>query len=463
MDAGGDLVAAGQALSLALTLTLDSLRYNGDVGRADYRLLTTGDHCLALLPPSVPLDSLLVGLAQRLPDELEGAGGRPAARLAVHTGDVPERDGRIDASDLNVRLAVTMAHAQEFRELSGNFPFHPTLCVSPEVFERLGGQDAAGLVAGRFLAREVMRDGQVVCVVLTPHIDLSAYDAELLMLARKFSDLDPDGHRMAAAVRESIDSILDAELTGRYDPAELDEREREMLAGRLARALRAEFPASTPFRLKLSLEGNSWVFPPSEYGNIGLVVRADEEHARWSAGLLRIRPGITVAPVHRGAPSPLTPEARMAVLWLHRAAPLRENVLLRLRDEDRAAILAPASAVERTAALFRRVRERQVTEAALRPVTRRRDSARTVREAAVLLREEGVLVVGGNRRGRELAGTLRLPVPDADAYVSTRLTRRRPHHAGPSILAGGVAWVVAGPDDPLEPLPQDLPNPRRPR
>ncbi|MEV5446907.1 NaeI family type II restriction endonuclease, partial [Streptomyces sp. NPDC052644] len=88
---------------------------------------------------------------------------------------------------------------------------------------------------------------------------------------------------------------------------------------------------------------------------------------------------------------------------------------------------------------------------------------RTVREAAALLREEGVLVVGGNRRGREVAGALRLPVPDADAYVSVRLTRRRPHHAGPSLLAGGVAWVVAGPDDPLEPLPRDLPNPRRPR
>ncbi|MEU3449140.1 NaeI family type II restriction endonuclease [Streptomyces thermolilacinus] len=459
MDAGGDLVAAGQALSLTLT----SLRDDGAIGRVDYRLLATDHHCVALLPPSVPLDSLLVGLAQRLPDELEAAGGGPAARLAVHTGDVAERDGRIDPSDLNVRLAVTMAHAQEFRELSGNFPFHPTLCVSPEVFERLGGQDAAGLVAGRFLAREVRTDGQVLCVVLTPHIDLSAYDAELLMLAREFSDLDPEGHRMAAAVRESIDSVLDAELTGRYDPAELDETEREALAARLARALRAAFPAPTPYRLKLSLDGNSWAFRPSEYGDVGLVVRADEEHARWSAGLLRIRPGMTVAPVHRDAPSPLTPEARMAVLWLRRAAPLRENLLLRLRDEDRAAILAPASAVERTAALFRRVRERQVTEAALRPVTRRRDSARTVREAAALLREEGVLVVGGNRRGRELAGALRLPVPDADAYVSARLTRRRPHHARPSILAGGVAWVVAGPGDPLEPLPQDLPNPRRPR
>ncbi|MFJ9799925.1 NaeI family type II restriction endonuclease [Streptomyces sp. NPDC101145] len=459
LAADGDVTVTGQALSLALA----SLADVPGMPRADHRMLAGDDRCVMVLPSEVPLDTLLVGLAQRLPDELEAAGGKPAARLAVHVGDVSTRRGGIDDSDPHIGLTVTMAGSRRLRDHSRNFPFHTTLCLSPEAFERLGGRDSDGLVAGRFTAHEVVEDGQAVCVVLTPRTDLSAYDAELLMLARVFSDGDPDGRLMAAALRKSIDSVLDPELTGRYDPARLDERERELLAGRLARELRAGFPAAARYRLKLSLEGAGWAFSPADHGDICLVVRADEEHARWSAGLVRIRPGMTVAPVHADAPSPLTPEARTAVLWLHRAAPLRENLLLRLRDADRAAILAPASAVERTAELFRRVRERPVTEAALRPVSRRRDNARTVREAAALLREEGVLVVGGNRRGREVAGALRLPVPDADAYVSVRLTRRRPHHAGPSLLAGGVAWVVAGPDDPLEPLPRDLPNPRRPR
>ncbi|GGQ19711.1 NaeI family type II restriction endonuclease [Streptomyces roseolilacinus] len=462
VGADGDPPATGEALSLALL----SLHEDGVLGRSNHRLLVRDGRCLLFLPPGVPLDALLRGLAERLPDELEATGRQPAARLAVHVGSVDGLDAERATADLNVRIALTMLDSAEFRALSENFPFHPALCVSPEVFDRLGDRDDAGLVAGRFMAREVTGAGdRTVCVVLTPHVDLSAYDSGLLMLARVFNDRDPDGRAMAAAVRESLDAVLDPEGTGRYDVAQLSERERALIGPRLELELRRVFPTATPFRLRLSLGGGrSWTsFSRAEHGEIHLVVQADDAHARWSAGLLRIRPGMTVAPVHRDAPSPLTAEARMAVLWLRRGAPLPENVLLRLPEADRAAVLAHASAVDRTAELFRRVRERPVPEAALRAVTRRRDSARTVREAAAALREEGVLVVGGNRRGRELAGALRVPVPDADAYVSVRLTRRRPHHSGPSTLAGGVAWVVAGPDDPVEPLPGDLPNPRRPR
>ncbi|WP_374984787.1 NaeI family type II restriction endonuclease [Streptomyces fradiae] len=501
LDTGGDHIAAGRALSLALAMS----RGEGAIGPADHRMVVDEAHCLAVLPSGVPVGELVPGLARWLPDELEAAGAGPAARLAVHTGVVPERGGRIDESGLNVRLAVAMTRSAEFRSLSENYPFHSTVCLSPEAFALLGGDRAeggrwdggpggdrvrrgdvgaerdggvrtgraggpggnaggggAGPVAG-FRVHEVAEGGRAVCFVLTPQLDLSAYDAELLMAARLFGDADPDGRLMAAALRESIDSVLDPEGTGRYDPNDLDEREKALVGLRLERELRASFPGLPGFWLRLFLSGHDWAFPQAGDGGICLLVRADEEHARWSVGLLRTRPGMTVAPVHRDAPSPLTPEARRAVLWLHRSAPLRENLLLRLPERDRAAILAPVSGAERTAELFRRVRERQVPEAALRAVTRRRDNARTVREAAAVLREEGVLVVGGNRRGRELAEALRVPVPDADAYVSVRLTRRRPHHAAPSIVAGGVAWVAAGPDDPLEPLPGDLPNPRRPR
>ncbi|WP_331453751.1 NaeI family type II restriction endonuclease [Streptomyces sp. SS162] len=489
LDTGGDHIAAGRALSLALAMS----RGEGAIGPADHRMVVEEAHCLAVLPSGAPVGELVTGLARWLPDELEAAGASPAARLAVHTGTVEERGGRIDASGLNVRLAVAMTRSAEFRSLSENYPFHSTVCLSPEAFALLGGDGAgggrrdggpggdrarrrdggaerdeagrtggAGPVAG-FRVHEVSEGGRAVCFVLTPRLDLSAYDAELLMAARLFADADPDGRLMAAALRKSIDSVLDPERTGRYDPNDLDEREKSLISALLEQELRASFPGLPGFWLRLFLSGHDWAFPQIWDNGICLLVRADEEHARWSVGLLRTRPGMTVAPVNRDAPSPLTTEAREAVLWLHRSAPLRENLLLRLPERDRAAILAPASGADRTAELFRRVRERPVPEAALRAVTRRRDNARTVREAAAVLREEGVLVVGGNRRGRELAGALRLPVPDADAYVSVRLTRRRPHHAAPSIVAGGVAWVAAGPDDPLEPLPGDLPNPRRPR
>ncbi|MFJ3160327.1 NaeI family type II restriction endonuclease [Streptomyces kanasensis] len=460
------------------------------------------DACLLYVDPDVPLDQLTRALADRLPARLEADGERPAARLAVHRASTDASEGGTP-SEIDVRLTLAMLRSAEFRRVSDNFPFHPTFCISPEVFGRLttrpagtreersaearetqardggappadgrgvwpvdapGARPADGLVAGRFVPREVTgATGEAMCVILTPRIDLSAYDAELLMLARVFNDLDPDGARLAAIVRDCLDTGLEPETTGRFDLAELDAEERARIRSLMERELRRAFPAATPFRLRLSLDEPNWSFREADHGGVFLVVRADDGRARWSAGLLRIRPGMTVAPVHRGAPSPLTPQARLAVLWLHRGATLPENVLLRMADADRRAVLAAPSATERTAELFRRVRERPVPDAALRAVTRRHDSARRVREAAAVLRDEGVLVLGGNRRGRELAAVLRLPVPDPHAYLSVRLTRRRPHHTGPSVVAGGVAWVVAGPGDPVEPLPQELPSPRRPR
>ncbi|WP_149181653.1 NaeI family type II restriction endonuclease [Streptomyces sp. TRM49041] len=436
----------------------------------------TDDGCLLFVDPDVPLDPLLGELAARLPDTLEASGRRPAARLAVHTATTDsgtEQSGTVGpgtvgpgtvdpravdpratktATELDIRLAFAMLRSAEFRRISENFPVHPTFCVSPEAFGRLTRQGDDGLVAGRFVPREVTAaSGEVVSVVLTPQVDLSAYDAELLMLARAFNDLDPDGSRTAVMLRECLDSALAPVTTGRFDPEQLDQRERARIRPELERALHTALPFTTACRLELLLGGREWTSPVATAEGLCLVVTVDDGHARWSAGLLRRRPGTPSA------------QARTGMLWLHQDAPLPENVLLRLAEEDRAAILAPASAADRAAELFRRVRGRPVRDAALRAVTRRRDSARRVREAAVALRDEGVLVLGGNRRGRELAAALRVPVPEADAYVSVRLARRRPHHTGPSVLAGGVAWVVAGSDDPVEPLPQDLPSPRRPR
>ncbi|WP_228981119.1 NaeI family type II restriction endonuclease [Streptomyces sp. DH12] len=472
-----------------LTPVVEALEEGGVLTRRHRRRWEADrDACLLYVDPEVPLDRLTRALAERLPARLEADGERPAARLAVHTASLDPQDGG-PGSELDIRLTLAMLRSAEFRKVSENFPFHPTFCLSPEAFGRLtarrpaeargassadalagrsrdghGPRPAEELVAGLFVPREVTGGtGEAMCVILTPHLDLSVYDAELLMLARVFNDLDPDGSRFAAIVRECLDAALDPEATGRFDLADLDAEEKARVGPLLERELRRAFPAATPFRLRLSLGWPNWSFREADEGGVFLVVRADDERARWSAGLLRMRPGMRVAPVHRGAPSPLTSKALLSVLWLHRGAALPENVLLRMAETDRRAVLAPPSATQRAAELFRRVRERPVPDAALRAVTRRRDSARRVREAAAVLRDEGVLVLGGNRRGRELAAVLRLPEPDPHAYVSVRLTRRRPHHTGPSVVAGGVAWVVAGPGDPVEPLPQELPSPRRPR
>ncbi|WP_175411711.1 NaeI family type II restriction endonuclease [Streptomyces sp. TRM64462] len=456
-DGGGGPPGTAVERSRILASLLQGIREQSQaIGRRqEFRTYGLGDGCLVLVDRSVPLGPLLTELAERLPESLESVGEPPMVRLAVHTGTVHVQSRDV-ASQADARLTLTMLRLAHFRQLSDNYPFQPTLCVSPEAFALLGSETEEapdGLVAGRFVpSRVTTLSGVEVCVVLTPHIDLSAYDAELLTFARVFNDLDPDGHRTAALIRDCVDTVLAPEDTGRFDVRDLDADEQRRIATTLETALDEAFPFTRPFRLKLALGRPDWEFAPADHGAVCLLVRADDPHARWSAGLLRVRPDLPAA-----AP------AGLPVLWLHRGAALPENVVLRLPEPDRAAVLAPASAAARTAELFRRVQRRPVADAALRAVTRRRDSARRVREAAAVLRNEGVLVLGGNRRGRELAVALRLPVPAPDEYVSVRLTRRRPHHTRPSVLAGGVAWVTATADDPAEPLPPDLPTPRRPR
>ncbi|GAA4891510.1 NaeI family type II restriction endonuclease [Streptomyces coeruleoprunus] len=483
-----DTVGGGSAAACEAPL-IRTLEASGSTV-ASWHTRAAADHCLLFVDRTVALDALLALLTERLPSALEAEGQHPAVRLAVHTGTADPRAGDV-TSELDVELALTMLRSAAFRGTSANFPLQPTLCLSPEAYADVTSE--GGLLGRHFAPREVTSpSGTVTCVVLTPRIDLSAYDADVLALARVFGELDPDGRRMAKALRDCIDTALAPEATGRFDLAQLDAGERALLGRGLESALCREFPfrpgtssdlvgsrrgappdlvwdrpgrsGPLPFELKFSRAAGAWMFDSRADGRLCLLVHADESHSLWSAGLLRVRPELLTPTRNRDSLAALRPEAReAAVLWLHRQAPLPENVLLHMAAAQRERILAGPTAVARTAEFFRQVRGRTVRDAALRAVTRRQDSSRRVREAAAVLRDEGILVLGGNRRGRELAAALGLPVPEADEYVSVALTRRRPHHTRPSIVAGGVAWVVAGRDDPAEPLPQDLPSPRRPR
>lgn len=428
------------------------------------------DSVLLLVDTLIPAGDVLRDLVEQLPGRLESGVDDGPLRLGVHTG--PVRLGPEDPfPGLSAEYTRTMLRSAEFRRVSQNYPDDTTLCVSPEVYATLGGSD----VMRRFTAQEVRtQDGTEVCVILTPQVDLSAYDGELLALARVFSGLDPDGRLFAAMLRDCLDTTLDTRNTGRFDLGELRLDERARIPWELTSALQATFPfvpgrpsdlvwerpqGDVPFDLKVSFLGPWQRFDRDAVGTVFLIVHADDTRSRWSAGLIRLRPEHLTRSTNRDGSSALTAEARRtAVLWLHRDAPLPENVLLHLDPRTREAILSRQGDVARVAELFRRVRFRTVPASALRPLIRVTDPARTVRLAATTLRQDGLLLLTGNPRGRETAETLRLPVPEPDEYVCAPLTRRRSEHgARPSVVADGAAWVVAGEGDELAPLPAGFP------
>ncbi|MFF8597924.1 NaeI family type II restriction endonuclease [Streptomyces sp. NPDC015232] len=453
-------------LAPAVRALLAELSFLGPQG---FQAFTLDDDLVLLVDGATSLARLLLALAERLPLRLD----RAAVRLAVHKGPVlgdPE-------DDLGVEYTRTMLRSAGFGRVRANYPDDVVLCVSPEAYETLsreeadGDRDRAGTLDGAYSPREVRTaNGDVVCVILTPRVDLSAYDARLMELARVFNELDPDGTHLAALVRDALDTVLDPRTTGRFDPEGLTGAERDRVSDALARALDRGvwFPVragESALLLRERQEFDTRVLPhaprgteelPPGRGADGtpyLLVYVEDARARWSAGFVRAREG-------RLDPG--------AVLWLHRGAPFPENVLLSLAQHTREAVLAPSDDVGRVAELFWRVRFRAVPVTALRPLVaeherdRERDRGsleRVVRLAARALRDEGVVLLAGNPRGRAMAEALRLPVPPPGSCLSAPLVRQSPDRTGrPAVLVDGTSWVVARDGDTLAPLPSGFPG-----
>ncbi|MGW4160597.1 NaeI family type II restriction endonuclease [Streptomyces sp. NPDC004788] len=424
------------------------------VGRHRFVAHVLEDCALLLVDGDVPPAPLLRELVDRL----------PAVRMAVHRGPVVGPP----VADAAAEYTRTMLRFEDFVRLSRNYPDDTTLCVSPEAYDTLSHETTDAALALRLTPREVRTEaGTMVCVILTPQVDLSAWDSELMDLARVFNELDPRGEILARTLRDAVDTALAKLGTGRFDPADLSILQVARISTDLVRRLaECGFPlgrhasgpltwdrpgSAVPLRVEVVLSG-----PDREFGGLlpsplmRLLLYVDEVSARWSAGLVR------------GGPSRVAFER---VLWLHRDAPLPENILLGLAPDVRAAVLAEPDDVTRVAEFFRRVRLRTVPATALRPLIDQREweraRERVVRLAGAALRAEGLLLLAGNPRGRAMAEALRLPVPAGDAYLCVPLTRRTAGPgSGPSVTVAGTAWVAAAPGDELDALPTGFPGVR---
>ncbi|MFG2116018.1 NaeI family type II restriction endonuclease [Streptomyces sp. NPDC048718] len=421
------------------------------VGHGRFASHVFEDCVLLLVDGAVPIAPLLRDLVEWL----------PATRIAVHRGPVRE----VPAEDDAVAYTRAMLRAVEFVRTSENYPDDTTLCVSPEVHEMLSEDTSDSELNIRFVAREVRtEDGAVVCVILTPRVDLASWDDELLALARVFTELDPHGDRLAGALREAIDAELRQAGFAQPHGAEAEAAEREGVRGELAKRLsRQTFPfrlgsaaalawdrpgRAVPLGVEVSLHGPYMNPDGYEAGRIHLLVQADEERSRWSAGLVR-----------GGEGRPWFG----SVLWLHRDMPLPENLLLSLGVEEREAVLTEADPVARVAAFFRLVQGHIVHTVALRPLIGERDweraRERIVRLAGGVLRGEGLLLLAGNARGRAMAEALRLPVPNGDAYLCVPLIRQTGAHGSrPAVTVADRAWVAAEETDERGPLPTGFPS-----
>ncbi|UXY32603.1 NaeI family type II restriction endonuclease [Streptomyces sp. HUAS TT20] len=296
----------------------------------------------------------------------------------------------------------------------------------------------------------------------------SGPDSELDKVYKHIKALDPTGRRFARVLRNTIDQLLNGEVTGRYDWKTLFKTEKTHAGTLVEINLQREFEfadgdtmdyqiAGVDVDCKYSQQFGGWMIPPEAVGHLCLLAWADDYKSLWSAGLIRIRSEWLNTGNNRDLKLTIKAGQRDKIQWLWRDEELPENVILHMDAADRDAVFAAGSGQRRLNELFRRVQRRRIGRNVVRTVAQQKDYMKRVRGnggCRSALRPEGILIMGDYASHREIAGRLGLPLPEEGEFVSARVVPARPHHEGAArVPLDGREWVLARPDDAVEPAP----------
>ena len=185
-----------------------------------------------------------------------------------------------------------------------------------------------------------------------------------------------------------------------------------------------------------------WEIPLEASGHLCLLVWADDAQSLWSAGVVRVREEFLPSSQNRDRKLRLNPAGLGQIVWLHRDAPLPENLLLHLPTDVRTAVFSHRNGQARVVELFRRVQGRIVPRTAVVTVAQQKDAPKRVRDARKRLRPEGIVILGHQGDHPRIADALGLPRPKKGEWVAVRLTDADPHDergrdSRPPVPAGG--------------------------
>ncbi|MFM9454509.1 NaeI family type II restriction endonuclease [Streptomyces europaeiscabiei] len=293
-------------------------------------------------------------------------------------------------------------------------------------------------------------------------------DPELDRVYEHIKALDPTGRRFARVLRDTIDQLLNGEVTGRYDWKTLFKTEKTHAGTLVEINLQREFRfadgdamdyqiVGVDVDCKYSQQFGGWMIPPEAVGHLCLLAWADDYKSLWSIGLVRIRNEWLNTGNNRDLKLTIKADHRDKIKWIWRDEGLPENVLLHMNTADRDAVFTASSGQRRLNELFRRVQKRRIGRNVVRTVAQQKDYMKRVRGnggSRSALRTEGILIMGDYASHREIAGQLGLPLPDDGEFVSARVAPARPHHGDAlRVSLDGKQWAIAQPDDPVEPAP----------
>ncbi|MGW8972773.1 NaeI family type II restriction endonuclease [Streptomyces platensis] len=290
----------------------------------------------------------------------------------------------------------------------------------------------------------------------------AAADTELMTVREHLLRLDPSGSRFASVLRDTIDQLLNGEVTGRYDWKTLLKTEKTHAGTVVEINLQREFKfddgdnmdyqiAGIDVDCKYSQQFGGWMIPPEAQGHLCLLVWADDYKSQWSAGLMRIEAAWLNGGNNRDMKLTVKAEHRNRIMWLWRDAELPENVLLHMDPADRTAVFAPSSGQGRLNELFRRAQKRRLGRNVVRAVAQQKDYMKRVRGnggSRSALQNEGILIMGDYDSHRKIAAELEIPVPGEGEFVSVRVAEVPADQiTRPSVALDGRRWACALPED----------------
>ncbi|MFE3887654.1 NaeI family type II restriction endonuclease [Streptomyces lydicus] len=296
----------------------------------------------------------------------------------------------------------------------------------------------------------------------------AANDSELMTVREHLLRLDPSGSRFASVLRDTIDQLLNGEVTGRYDWKTLFKTEKTHAGTVVEINLQREFKFSDGVDMDYQIAGidvdckysqqfGGWMIPPEARGHLCLLVWADDYKSQWSAGLMRIESAWLNGGNNRDMKLTVKAEHRNRIMWLWRDAELPENILLHMDPADRAAVFAQPSGQGRLNELFRRVQKRRISRNVVRTVAQQKDYMKRVRGnggSRSALRDEGILIMGDYESHRRIAAGLEIPAPGEGEFVSVRVAGvPADHTARPSVVLDGQRWACALAEDARQTAP----------
>lgn len=280
----------------------------------------------------------------------------------------------------------------------------------------------------------------------------------LTQVVNWFRKQDQMVERFGAAIRRSLDEVIDGQRTGRYSIDELSKVEKTYIGTKIQILVQAEFGLQAGRRMDYSVAGQEvdakwskrhggWMIPKEAIGELCLCLTADDEGSVFWVGLVRATRPRLRSSKNRDRKTQLNNDGKAAIHWLADRAPLPENLLLHLPSTTREHVLGPhLSGQGRVTEIFRLVQGRLVNRGVVLTLARQDDGPKRVRDARMHLRGDGILILGHQQRHRMIAEALGLPVPPKGSWVSCRVVPAR--GAGPGgVRIGESYWRLANEED----------------